>query len=91
MEAKDPFENFRKELNRNSNWPMVYMFKFIIPSDNIKLALVQAKFSETSVISTKESVNGKYTSITVRETMMSADEIIGKYKEMEGIEGLITL
>jgi uncharacterized protein len=91
MNTKDPYENFRKELNRNSNWPMVYMFKFIVPSDNTKLALVQSKFSDISVITTKESLNGKYTSITIKETMMDAEEIINKYKEMEGIEGLISL
>ena len=89
--TKDPYENLRKELNRTSDWPLVYMFKFIIPSDNEKLAFVQSKFSKVSVITTKESTNGKYTSITVRETMMDAEEIINKYKEMEGVEGLIAL
>ena len=91
MTSKDPYENLRKELNRDNDWPKVYMFKFIIPSDNDKLAFVQSKFSKVSVISTKESTNGKYTSITVKETMMSADEIIGKYREMENVEGLIAL
>jgi hypothetical protein len=89
--TKDPWENLRKELNRNNDWPLVYMFKFIIPSDIEKLAFVQSKFSKVSVISTKESTNGKYTSITVRETMMNANEIINKYKEMENVEGLIAL
>jgi hypothetical protein len=89
--TKDIYENLRKELNRTSDWPMVYMFKFIIPSDNEKLAFVQSKFSKVSVITTKESTNGKYTSITVRETMINADEIIDKYKEKENVEGLIAL
>jgi hypothetical protein len=87
----DPYENLKNELNRNHDWPIVYMFKFIIPSDIEKLAFVQSKFSAESVVTTRESANGKYTSITVRETMISADEIINKYKEMEGVEGLIAL
>jgi putative lipoic acid-binding regulatory protein len=91
MDPANNYENFRSKLDKHHNWPMVYMFKFIIPTDNNKLALVQSKFSDTSVINTKESANGNYTSITVRETMMSAEEIINKYKELEGIEGLISL
>ena len=89
--STDPYENLRRELKRHHTWPVVYMFKFIIPSDNQKLAFVQSKFSDESVVTTKESANGKYTSITVREMMLNEDEIISKYKEMEGVEGLIML
>ncbi|MBL0138479.1 MAG: DUF493 family protein [Bacteroidetes bacterium] len=79
----------RKELNKIGNWPQVYMFKFIVPADNKRIALVESKFSNESVITKKESANGKYISITIKEVMLSADSIIEKYKEMEGIEGLM--
>ncbi|MBK7853304.1 MAG: DUF493 family protein [Bacteroidetes bacterium] len=85
----DPYENLRKELNKIGNWPQVYMFKFIVPADNKRIALVESKFSNESVITKKESANGKYISITIKEVMLSADSIIEKYKEMEGIEGLM--
>ena len=85
----DPYENLRKELNKIGNWPQVYMFKFIVPADNKRIALVESKFSDESVITKKESANGKYISITIKEVMLSADSIIEKYKEMEGIEGLM--
>lgn len=87
----DRYENLRKELNKIDSWPMLYMFKFIIPTDNQKRALVESKFSNNSVINTKESSNGKYTSITIREVMLDAESIINKYKELEGIEGIIAL
>ena len=38
----------------------------------------------------KESTNGKYMSITIKEVMLDADSIINKYKEMDGIEGLMS-
>lgn len=85
----DPYENLRKELNKIGNWPQVYMFKFIVPADNKRIALVESKFSNESVITKKESANGKYISITIKEVMLTADSIIEKYKEMEGIEGLM--
>ncbi|HRH67022.1 MAG TPA: DUF493 family protein [Bacteroidia bacterium] len=89
MNKNDPYENLRKELNKIGNWPQVYMFKFIIPADNKRIALVESKFSNDSIITKKESANGKYISITIKEVMLSADSIIDKYKEMEGIEGLM--
>jgi uncharacterized protein len=91
MTTEDPYANLRRELNKTETWPIVYMFKFIIPSDNKSIALIQSKFSAETVITTKESANGKYTSITIKEAMMNAEEIINKYKEMDGIEGLISL
>ncbi len=89
MNMADPYENLRKELNKIGNWPQVYMFKFIVPADNKRIALVESKFSNESVITKKESANGKYISITIKEVMLTADSIIEKYKEMEGIEGLM--
>lgn len=91
MNRDEQFEKLRELLNKENNWPMVYMFKFIVPADNQKIALVEAKFSDEAIISHKESSNGKYFSITVKEVMLNADSIISKYKEMEGIEGLMAL
>ncbi|MES2141221.1 MAG: DUF493 family protein [Bacteroidota bacterium] len=91
MNRDEQFEKLRELLNKENNWPMVYMFKFIVPADNKKIALVEAKFSDEAVILHKESTTGKYFSITVKEVMLNADSIISKYKEMEGIEGLIAL
>lgn len=91
MNRDEQFEKLRELLNKENNWPMVYMFKFIVPADNKKIALVESKFSDEAIILHKESTTGKYFSITVKEVMLNADSIISKYKEMEGIEGLMAL
>jgi hypothetical protein len=90
MNKDEQYDNLLRELNKNANWPIVYMFKFIIPADNKKLALVSSKFSDQSVITKKESFNGNFISITIKEVMLNAQSIIDKYKEMEGIEGLMS-
>ena len=46
------------------------MFKFIIPASNKSIALIESKFSDEAVISEKQSANGKYISITVKEVML---------------------
>ena len=91
MNRDKKFNKLRELLNKGNSWPMVYMFKFIVPADNQKIALVESKFSDEAVILHKESANGKYFSITVKEVMLNADSIISKYKEMDGIEGLMAL
>ncbi len=91
MNRDKEFESLREQLNKEKNWPLVYMFKFIIPADNRKIALVESKFSDEAIITQKESTTGKYISITVKEVMLDANSIIDKYKEMEGIEGLMAL
>ena len=85
------FDKLREQLNLHDSWPMVYMFKFIVPADNRKIALVESKFSDEAVITQSQSSSGKYISITVKEVMLSAETIIDKYKEMSGIEGLMAL
>ncbi len=91
MNKNEKYDNLRNLLNEENNWPIIYMFKFIIPANNHSIALVQSKFSDEATITQKESSNGKYISITVKEVMLNAETIIEKYKEMEGIEGLMAL
>ena len=91
VDSEEQFEKLKAVLDKHTSWPTVYMFKFIIPADNKRIALVESKFSESAIISQHESVNGKYVSITVKEVMLNADAVISKYKEMKGIDGLIAL
>jgi uncharacterized protein len=91
MNADKQFDKLKEVLNKHTSWPTIYMFKFIIPAENRKIALIESKFSETAIISQHESATGKYVSITVKEVMLNAEAVIEKYKEMKGIEGLIAL
>ena len=45
-----------------------------------------------AVINTKESKNGKYTSVSINVKMKNPDAVIEKYKEVsEKVEGVISL
>lgn len=87
----DKYSGLLEKLKNELSWPTVYMFKFIVLSDNHKIALVQSKFSDEAVISQKESNNGKYISITVKEVMLQPEAVIDKYREIESIEGVMAL
>jgi tRNA G37 N-methylase Trm5 len=85
------FQRLEKQLEINTTWPAVYMFKFIIPESNQGYALLRSLFGEESRLSTRHSANGKYISITVKEMMISPAEITERYRKAAEIEGIIAL
>lgn len=91
MDTNYNYEQFKEKLEQEHTFPSVYMFKFIIPADNKKMALVEALFTEEAEVFQKTSSNGKYISITSKQVVMSSDEVIEVYKKATEIEGLMAL
>jgi putative lipoic acid-binding regulatory protein len=84
------FDELRKKLEKE-NFPSIYMFKFIVPSDNHKIALVESFFEDVAEINHQPSSNGKYTSITARQVMLSAEAVVNVYRQAAAVEGIISL
>lgn len=89
--SKVNFEELRKKLNETQTYPSVYMFKFIMSAEHRKIALIENLFGNDAEIYTKESDKGKYISITVKEVVMSTDEIIDIYSKASDIDGVMFL
>ncbi len=86
------YERLRTELDNSNVWPAEYLFKFIVPSNNNKVEIVENAFDNLgAVIVTKHSKTGKYTSVSVDVRMNSSQDIIDKYLEVSVIEGIISL
>jgi len=89
---EDPWAGLREKLLKTTKWPAIYMFKFIVKSDNQSVAQVNSLFNaDEAQIQSRSSKNGKYVSITAKEVMISADAIIDKYKEAAKIDGVMAL
>jgi hypothetical protein len=84
------FESLRAQLEEQE-WPNVYLFKFIVPNDNQHLAQVTALFDTNSEISYHHSGTGKYVSVSAKEVMLSAADIIAVYERASLIPGIISL
>jgi hypothetical protein len=81
------YDGLRDKLNE-SDWPSVYMFKFIAPNDKEKeIVFIFKDFEYTS----KPSRTGKYISITSKVMINSPEEIIQIYKQASMIKGVIAL
>ncbi len=87
----DFYADLEKKLNEETQFPSVYLFKFIIPNDNQRLAQTQALFGAEAQVTTRESRTGKYLSVSAKEMMLSAASIIERYRKAEKIEGIIQL
>ena len=88
---EDFYTNLKQKIEEQHSFPSLYMFKFIIPADNQRLAQVESLFGEEAQITTNQSKSNKYISITAKEVMVSSDSIIAVYKEAEKIEGIMSL
>ena len=86
------FDELRKKLEESiTSFPYVYMFKFIIKADNKTMALVEVIFDDDTDIIQKQSTKGNFISITVKQVVMSVDEIIAIYEKAAEIEGVMSL
>jgi putative lipoic acid-binding regulatory protein len=88
---EEHLDKLRARLNEIHRWPSVYMFKFILPSDEDRIARLKLIFGESAEFKMKLSAQGNYTSVTVREMMLDADSIFDRYLKAGTIEGIISL
>ncbi len=85
------FDTLREHLTKDFTWPSVYMFKFIAPAENRIFAMLHDLFPHQAEFTNRHSAGGKYVSITVKEMMLSVDEVIERYQKASAIEGVIIL
>jgi putative lipoic acid-binding regulatory protein len=67
------------------------LFKFIVPDNPLALSRVQALFHEKTQLQYKKSIKGNYISVSGKELMMNAQEVISRYHKAEKIEGIVML
>lgn len=87
-EVKD---RLKQSLEKVHEWPSLYMFKFILEPEEARLQAVLGLFTAESEVLRRYSAGGKYLSITVKEVMLSADEVVTRYDRASAIQGVIVL
>lgn len=90
--SEEFYQRLKQELVDSTLWPSEYLFKFIVPSHAEKVLEIENAFdSMGAVINTNQSKTGKFTSVSINVTMVSAQAVIDKYIELSEIEGIISL
>lgn len=91
MLSEEAQAKLRERLDQVHEWPSVYMFKFICEPDAARIDRIVALFPPEAEVLRRYSSGGKYLSLTVREVMMSADDVVQRYVKASDIEGVIVL
>lgn len=86
------YDNLKEKLEQDRTWPNEYLFKFIVPADDHKIAKIEEAFDGMNAdINLRNSSKGAFTSVSVKVQMQSAQAIIDKYIQLSTIEGLLSL
>lgn len=87
------YKNLKVQLEEGFEWPHLYLYKFIFPASDQKIAEIENIFdSKGAMITLKESAQGKYVSVSIKVVMDSAQEVIDKYVEVgEKVTDVISL
>lgn len=91
--SEEFYKKLKAQLQDTALWPTTYLYKFIVKTDKENIAKIETIFDNMgAVINTKQSKNGKYTSVSVNLLMKNPDAVIIKYKEVaKKVEGVISL
>ena len=85
------WDEFLELLKEQHDWPTVYVFKFVVPTEKGAIENLLALFDLKAEYSTRESRNGKYTAVTIKQKLDKAEDVVEIYQQAKNIEGVISL
>jgi putative lipoic acid-binding regulatory protein len=90
LDAKllDRLEKLKLVLDETMKFPSQYLFKFIVPLNQVQNIL---KVLDGMEIEQKASSNGNYISVSASTIIKDSNEIINIYKKASVIQGVISL
>lgn len=87
-QKKMDIATFKEQLEAQTVFPTLYMFKFIVPIGKEKEV---ASLLPNNEMILKKSNKGNYVSATIKAMMPSSDSIVAIYVKASEIEGIISL
>jgi len=84
-------DKFRELLSKNSEWPLLYYFKFIVHNNQQKLDQVKELFADPSSITYKTSRDIRFIGVSCKQMMPDPDSIIAIYEKASLVDGVIAL
>ena len=92
VNPEDFYASLKEKLEATHDFPQDYLFKFIITNEESKQTEIYRVFDDVKyTLSTKDSKNGKYTTLTMNAFVLDADQVISIYKEVGKISGVMML
>ncbi len=89
--AQNDYKKLRELLLETETWPLLYMFKFIVPNKDGNVDKVISLLPEEGDVSFNHTKNLRHVAVTCKAVMANADEIISITREAAAIEGVLAL
>ncbi len=86
--AKNNLEGLRAALDSEPSWPLVYIFKFIVPGAELNHLLALLDGLPHTL---RDSKSGRFTAVTLELEMESSDSVIAIYQKTAVVKGLMAL
>lgn len=88
----DFYASLKEKLQATHDFPEDYLFKFIITNQESRHTEIYRVFDGIKfTLNTRESKNGKYTSISINAFVLDAEQVIDIYREVGKIPGVMML
>lgn len=88
MNKKLDLASLKEQLESQTDFPTLYMFKFIVPIGREDEVASLLPHNEAVL---KKSTKGNYASVTIKAMMPNSESIIAIYERASSIEGIISL
>ncbi len=88
MNKRLDLASLKEQLDSQTDFPTLYMFKFIVPTGQEHEVARLLPHNEAVL---KKSTKGNYASVTIKAMMPSSESIISVYERASTIEGIISL
>nr|WP_319397421.1 hypothetical protein [uncultured Carboxylicivirga sp.] len=85
------YEKLKALLLENKKWPLLYMFKFIVPNKDGMVDHVKEMLPKHGSFSFNHTKSFSHVAITCKASMKSAEAIIEVTEKIASIEGVISL
>ena len=92
QKTEEFYTSLKEKLEATHDFPEDYLYKFIVTNEESKLTEIYRAFDDIKyTITSRDSKNGKYTSISINAFVLDADQVIKIYKEVGLVSGVIML
>lgn len=89
---EDFYSSLKEKLEATHNFPEDYQFKFIVLNEERKITEIYRVFDDMKfTLTTRDSKNAKYTSLSIMAFVLDAEQVISIYKKVGEIEGVMSL
>lgn len=88
---EDKLGRLKAVIDETVTFPSDYVFKFIVPLEQIQHLLVIVEEIEGTHLEKKPSQNGNYISVTLKIVAYESEDILIIYRKASKVKGIISL